>query len=1162
MTSNPLPELHAAKEDDAHRVTNALKGHHSIVPESPTSSPHPSPPIAAHPTLPHDAEEGAPDTEEAEEEENVYIQANEEFLSSPLLLRAQLRSSPTSLVNQPSGAEASNAVGSAVQDISADVKAVPASDEPTSMVDTSVRIQPNEEITSSSPLRSRLELRSRVPTIAYTRTRPLHPAERVGYEVIDPSDDAELVESIPVIIETLPPPNLLRTRNPHSSFPVRPRHEDEVETQHSLHENQAERSGYQVVLPPDTIQCAKSIQAIVEEIPPQMPHPAIPNVIPNSPAIPDEPFAGPSNEVPKKTKKTRTKRGYNQVLIYQPIRPPPSLIHPASPPPPILASPPPPLSSGSHLEHAIHAKSSAAANADASEDEDVDVEVAREGIYSEVHLPTPLGDLGPSPLCTILDQVEGEATGRPPLSLDPLFALASSIAPTSTSVAAADDHPSRENLAEAPSPRDVVSEGVVESITKGLEAPEAVEEDASPTGYTQLLTTVPYISFPPIGPLPISCPITASDSSRSVERSLPLELPTASEAKAVDRSSYPGLDAAYSITAPESQILQDARRVHDHLLPSARDESQAAGRVGPLPHSTSHTRGISEDRSTGGDSRSAADLSAAYSLEVGPDERAGEGGQSVESTSGYTQFLTSIGYVSLPPTLPPPPVPSIPTPTSPPPQAADAPIAAIISKVGGHDAAAKEVASSPPLPSTSITQAASRPQRVEPSLSRGPDNDRLKDIVSDSEGEEEPDAKEAKDLDETIPISIWSPSPRTRPHGSSPSPASQSFRPLTPPTQDVAPTSDPVEASASASVYPVLPGTSQPGRLPEQTREVERRCTSHLALPLASPNHSTRTRLSLNSSSHALQASHSGYSPFLSTDPGLDFATPAVPPAISPDASKAQLATTFAATGPSGSKSMYRNALSVREDTHGDDMGASQNSEERDASSMRSDDAPWDTSSHHPPPSSSMPYPTKLKNKDMPSFLVTGTQAETQVETQETGYTESFSASMNADSERSIHNFPQFTFNPSAITPLASLFPPPPSQAPAHHPLNVHGNLRPRPAAVNEDEDIDLGVGAGGRGGGAKKRSLIVAVLDWMGPEYITIKKGASTGMKIARMSMTIGDDSHVPSFDSETRGTGTVMEIVVWRETAEEWCEMGIKKGDVVLLESTSSHTLLKVFD
>ncbi|KZT23880.1 hypothetical protein NEOLEDRAFT_1095249 [Neolentinus lepideus HHB14362 ss-1] len=71
------------------------------------------------------------------------------------------------------------------------------------------------------------------------------------------------------------------------------------------------------------------------------------------------------------------------------------------------------------------------------------------------------------------------------------------------------------------------------------------------------------------------------------------------------------------------------------------------------------------------------------------------------------------------------------------------------------------------------------------------------------------------------------------------------------------------------------------------------------------------------------------------------------------------------------------------------------------------------------------------------------------------------------------------------------------------------------------------------------KISVVVAVLEADGPDMITIKKGAETGKEVAILKMIVGDEH------------GTVAKLTSWREVAEAWGGVPVKRGDVVLLES-----------
>lgn len=72
-----------------------------------------------------------------------------------------------------------------------------------------------------------------------------------------------------------------------------------------------------------------------------------------------------------------------------------------------------------------------------------------------------------------------------------------------------------------------------------------------------------------------------------------------------------------------------------------------------------------------------------------------------------------------------------------------------------------------------------------------------------------------------------------------------------------------------------------------------------------------------------------------------------------------------------------------------------------------------------------------------------------------------------------------------------------------------------------------------------------MAVLEVDGPDVIKIGKGTETGKEIGMFKMILGDED------------GAVCKLTAWREVADVWSgvagEPGIKRGDVVYLESTS---------
>lgn len=83
-----------------------------------------------------------------------------------------------------------------------------------------------------------------------------------------------------------------------------------------------------------------------------------------------------------------------------------------------------------------------------------------------------------------------------------------------------------------------------------------------------------------------------------------------------------------------------------------------------------------------------------------------------------------------------------------------------------------------------------------------------------------------------------------------------------------------------------------------------------------------------------------------------------------------------------------------------------------------------------------------------------------------------------------------------------------------------------------------------GPGSESRKATILVALLDVDGPDYISVKRGPHAGSQVARLTWTVGEES------------GLVSKVTAWRETAETWGGLERdtegKRGDIVLLEST----------
>ncbi|KZT10937.1 uncharacterized protein LAESUDRAFT_755572 [Laetiporus sulphureus 93-53] len=119
----------------------------------------------------------------------------------------------------------------------------------------------------------------------------------------------------------------------------------------------------------------------------------------------------------------------------------------------------------------------------------------------------------------------------------------------------------------------------------------------------------------------------------------------------------------------------------------------------------------------------------------------------------------------------------------------------------------------------------------------------------------------------------------------------------------------------------------------------------------------------------------------------------------------------------------------------------------------------------------------------------------------------------------SISRFPAFHFSLHALTPLSSLI------------AEAHAQKR----QPNAGKD-------------SRKVTVLAAVLELDGPDTIRIKRGVDAGKDVSLLKLILGDDD------------GTICKLTAWREVAESWggsipelTSPGVKRGDVLLLESES---------
>ncbi|GLB43724.1 hypothetical protein LshimejAT787_1402360 [Lyophyllum shimeji] len=146
---------------------------------------------------------------------------------------------------------------------------------------------------------------------------------------------------------------------------------------------------------------------------------------------------------------------------------------------------------------------------------------------------------------------------------------------------------------------------------------------------------------------------------------------------------------------------------------------------------------------------------------------------------------------------------------------------------------------------------------------------------------------------------------------------------------------------------------------------------------------------------------------------------------------------------------------------------------------------------------------TRSNQSEAPSFLfdASKSQLETQLlETQNLSESQSYFAYSDASS---IARFPTFHFSLHTLASLSSLT-----------------KSSPR---------------------GPRKVTVLLAALEVEGPDTIRIKKGVEAGKEVSVMSMILGDEE------------GAVCKLTAWRETAEAWGATGVKRGDVLLIESKS---------
>jgi len=70
--------------------------------------------------------------------------------------------------------------------------------------------------------------------------------------------------------------------------------------------------------------------------------------------------------------------------------------------------------------------------------------------------------------------------------------------------------------------------------------------------------------------------------------------------------------------------------------------------------------------------------------------------------------------------------------------------------------------------------------------------------------------------------------------------------------------------------------------------------------------------------------------------------------------------------------------------------------------------------------------------------------------------------------------------------------------------------------------------------------NVLLAAIEVEGPDAVRIKKGSDAGKEVSVLKMILGDEE------------SSVCKLTAWRDVADSWGALGIKRGDIVYLEST----------
>ncbi|KAG2747662.1 hypothetical protein P692DRAFT_20574627 [Suillus brevipes Sb2] len=71
-----------------------------------------------------------------------------------------------------------------------------------------------------------------------------------------------------------------------------------------------------------------------------------------------------------------------------------------------------------------------------------------------------------------------------------------------------------------------------------------------------------------------------------------------------------------------------------------------------------------------------------------------------------------------------------------------------------------------------------------------------------------------------------------------------------------------------------------------------------------------------------------------------------------------------------------------------------------------------------------------------------------------------------------------------------------------------------------------------------RKVNVLLATLEVEGPDTVHVKKGPDAGKEVSVLKMILGDED------------GSVCKLTAWREVADAWGALGVKRGDIIYLE------------